>query len=238
MKLYLVGLGAGGTKLITREAENVLKTCEVIMGFEKGTGLIRFEYADKEIVEMAERNDSEMAHKAIECALTDKVVALVCEGDIGIFDMAGTVFAVAQEYPPLDIEVVVGVTAACAAAAALGSPLEDDFACISLSDFSLPLEEIERRILAAAQADFTICFYNPRSQRREGYTRKACRILLWNRPPETVCGYVKYAGQEGQKAVVLTLAELLECEEIDSYTTVFIGNSKTKELNGKMVVNR
>ncbi|MFI3250891.1 MAG: precorrin-3B C(17)-methyltransferase [Eubacteriales bacterium] len=238
MKLFLVGLGAGGGKLITKEAQRVLSECDCIMGFEKSTGLIRYEYPNAEYIEMKVRNDHEAAHKGLQLAQTGIVVALVCEGDIGIYDMAGLVFDIAQEYNPVDIEVIAGVTAACASAAVLGAPLEDDFACISLSDYALPIEVIERRVLAAAQGDFTICFYNPRSRRREGYTRKVCRILLWSRPPETVCGYVKFAGTEGERAVILTLAELLECEEIDTYTTVFVGNAKTKVLNGKMIAER
>ena len=112
-----------------------------------------------------------------------------------------------------------------------------DFAVISLSDLLTPRDLIEKRICAAAEADFVICLYNPSSRKRADYLRKACGLILRFRPPETVCGIARRIGREGESCRILTLGRLQE-EEADMFSTVFIGNSKTMELNGRMVTPR
>ncbi len=119
----------------------------------------------------------------------------------------------------------------------LGAPLIHDFAVISLSDLLTPWERIEKRIECAAMADFVICFYNPSSKKRHDYLKKACDIILRHRGAETVCGYVKNIGRQGEEGVLLPL-ETLRDTQVDMFTTVFIGNSQTKEIQGKMVTPR
>ena len=92
-------------------------------------------------------------------------------------------------------------------------------------------------LLAAAEADFVVCLYNPASRTRRDYLQRACALLLRFREPETVCGVVKNIGRAGQASQVCSLSRLGELE-VDMFTTVFVGNSQTQELDGHMVTPR
>ena len=140
-------------------------------------------------------------------------------------------------YPEIEVEVIPGVTAATGGAAVLGAPLIHDLAVISLSDLLTPWEKIEKRLLLAAEADFVICLYNPSSKKRADYLKRACDLMLRHKAPETVCGIVSNIGRDGESCRVLTLLELRDTQT-DMFTTVFIGNSQTKEIGGKMVTPR
>ena len=152
------------------------------------------------------------------------------------YGMAGLLMELAENRD-IEIRVVAGITAALSGAAVLGAPLGHDFAVISLSDWLITWERIEERLRAAAQADFCICIYNPSSKKRPDYLKRACDILLEKKAPETVCGYVQNIGREGETAKVLTLSEL-RLESVDMFTTVFIGNSQTKQIGSQMVTPR
>jgi precorrin-3B C17-methyltransferase len=140
-------------------------------------------------------------------------------------------------FPGAEIVIVAGVTAAASGAALLGAPLTGDFAVLSLSDLLTPWELIERRLSCAADGDFCICLYNPSSRGRSGHLKKACDILLRKLPAETVCGIARNIGRDGECSSLTTLGELRDTE-VDMFTTVFIGNSRTKAINGKMVTPR
>lgn len=150
--------------------------------------------------------------------------------------MASPVLELAEKYD-VEIEIIAGVTAASSGAALLGSPITSDFAVISLSDNLTPMEEIERRLKHSAEADLCIVIYNPTSHRRAGYLKKACDIVMRYRSGQTVCGIAQNIGRDGENSRIMTLAELAEAET-DMFSTVFIGNSKTKMINGKMVTPR
>lgn len=183
------------------------------------------------------RREVDLRRAAVEHAAAGKEVAVVCSGDSGVYGMAGLIFEVAQEYDPVEIEVVPGITAACGGAAVLGAPLTHDFAVVSLSDLLTPWEKIEKRLTAAAQADFVLCLYNPASRSRPDYLARACDILLRDKPGDTVCGTVRNIGREGEENRILTLSQLRDTQ-VDMFTTVFIGNSQTKVIGGKMVTPR
>ena len=119
----------------------------------------------------------------------------------------------------------------------LGAPLIHDFCLISLSDLLTPWEKIETRLVDAAHADFVICLYNPSSKKRHDYLMKACDLMMQYKGEETVCGIVGNIGRDGESMKVMTLSELRETP-VDMFTTVFIGNSQTKNINGKMVTPR
>lgn len=151
--------------------------------------------------------------------------------------MSGLLYEMGARYPEVALEVIPGVTAATAGAAVLGAPLMHDFCLISLSDLLTPWEKIERRLRAAAEADFVICLYNPSSKKRKDYLRRACEILLEYQSPDIVCGTVVNIGRAGEQKKVLSLEALKE-EQVDMFTTVFIGNSQTMSLEEMMVTPR
>ena len=112
-----------------------------------------------------------------------------------------------------------------------------DWCTISLSDLMTPWELIERRLAAAAQADFCISIFNPASRHRPDHLRRACDVLLAHRPPETVCGYVRNIGRAGEERRILSLGELRDAS-VDMFTCVFVGNSHTRVVGGCMVTPR
>ena len=174
---------------------------------------------------------------AFEEAKKGQTVAMVCSGDAGVYGLASLMYEIGKGYEDMELIVVPGITAACSGAAVLGAPLNHDFCVISLSDLLTPWEKIEARLLGASQADFVICLYNPSSKKRHDYLQKACDLMMQYKSPETVCGTVCNIGREGEEYQVMTLKELRDTQ-VDMFTTVFIGNSQTKEINGKMVTPR
>ena len=237
MKVTVIGLGPGGGADLTGRARAALEGCDLIVGYTAYIELVRPDLPEKEVLSTGMRREVDRCRAAVEAALTGKNVAVVCSGDSGVYGMAGLIYEVAQEYDPIEIEVVPGITAACGGAAVLGAPLTHDFAVISLSDLLTPWEKIEKRLTAAAQADFVICLYNPSSKNRPDYLQRACDILLRDKDPDTVCGYVRNIGREGETAVMCPLSRLRDTQ-VDMFTTVFIGNSQTRWLGGKMVTPR
>ena len=169
---------------------------------------------------------------AMDEAMKGRTVAMVCSGDAGIYGMAGLLYEMGQGYPEVELEVVPGITAANGGAAVLGAPLMHDFAVISLSDLLTPWEKIEKRIRGAAMADFVICLYNPSSRKRADYLKKACEYILEYQSPDTVCGYVRNIGREGEDAHILTLSELKDTE-VDMFTTVYIATARREMWMGK-----
>lgn len=238
MGLTVVGLGPGAGCDLTGRARDAIQKADLVVGYTAYIALIRDAFPDKEMASTGMKHEVDRCRMAVERTVAGKNVAVVCSGDAGIYGMAALIYEVAQEYPPVDIEIVPGITAACGGAALLGAPLNHDFAVISLSDLLTPWETIEKRLELAAAGDFAVCLYNPRSRNREGALRRACGILLRHKAPETACGFVRNIGRSGEQAVTLTLAQLQENQGVDMFTTVFIGNSQTVLLNGKMVTPR
>ncbi len=236
-KLVVVGLGPGGAQDMSGRARAAVESCDLIAGYTVYVDLLRNEFPEKEIVTTPMRKEVERCRIALEQAAAGHVVAMVCSGDPGVYGMAGLIYELAQEYPPVEIQVIPGVSAANGGAAVLGAPLMHDYCIISLSDLLTPWEKIEKRLIAAAEADFVIALYNPSSHKRPDYLQRACDILLAHKDSATICGTVRNIGREGEEAHVLTLAELRDTP-VDMFTTVFIGNSQTMELDGRMVTPR
>lgn len=236
-KIYVVGLGPGGCDQMTPRAVNALNESDVITGYDYYIELIKPLIKDKEVFSTPMKQELDRCKKALEYALADKTVAMVSSGDAGVYGMAGIIHQVCSEYPQVEIEVIPGITACCSGAAVLGAPLIHDFAVISLSDLLTPWEKIEKRLLLASEADFVICLYNPSSKKRADYLKKACELMLEFKAESTPCGYVKNIGREGEEYSIVTLAELKEAR-VDMFTTVIVGNSQTKVINGKLVTPR
>ena len=238
MKVTVVGLGPGAGRDLTGRAREALEQANLIIGYTAYIALIREAFPEKEMRSTGMRREVDRCREAVEAAVSGKDVAMVCSGDSGIYGMAGLVYEVAQEYPPIDIEVVPGITAACGGAAVLEPPLTHDFPVVFLSDLLTPWDLIEKRLRCTAEGDFVLCLYNPASHSRPDHLKRACAILLdAGKAPETVCGYVRNIGREGEASVLTTLEKLGE-EPVDMFTTVFVGSSRTKVLSGKMVTPR
>lgn len=238
MCLLIVGIGPGKPEGMTKEAQAVLEECEVIAGYTVYTALLKERFPEKEYYATPMRQETERCRWALSQAALGRRIALVCSGDAGIYGMAGLVFQLSagMENPP-SIRVIPGVTAASSGAALLGAPLGHDFAVISLSDLLTAPEVIRNRLRCAAISDMVICLYNPASRKRADYLKKACDIVLAYRSPDTVCGYVRNIGREGEEMGVLSLGKLREMRA-DMFTTVFIGNSTTMETGGRMITPR
>lgn len=236
-KIYVVGLGPGAGDQMTVQAKKVLDACPVIIGYTVYIDLVRPLFPEKQFLSTPMRKEADRCKMAFEEVKKGVDVAMVCSGDSGIYGMAGLIYEIGRDYPEIGIEIVPGITAASGGAAVLGAPLMHDFAVISLSDLLTPWELIEKRLCAAAEADFVICLYNPSSRKRADYLEKACEIIQKSRSEETVCGLVKNIGREGELYEIMTLKKL-KTTQADMFTTVYIGNSNTKELNGKMVTPR
>ena len=237
MKVFVVGLGPGAGRDLTGRARAAIEESDLIVGYTAYIELILDEFPQKECLSTGMRREVDRCRMAVEKALEGRTVAMVCSGDSGVYGMAGLIYEVAQEYAPIEVEVVPGITAACGGAAVLGAPLTHDFAVVSLSDLLTPWEKIETRLRCAAEADFVLCLYNPSSHNRPDHLQKACDILLEKKSGDTVCGWVRNIGRSGEESALLTLRALRDTK-VDMFTTVFIGSSRTRAIAGKMVTPR
>lgn len=236
-RIFIVGMGPGKEEMMTGEALAALEMADMIVGYSVYLNLLGERFAGKEFYATPMRQERERCEFCFVQAQKGKRVALICSGDAGIYGMASLMYEMGREYPGTELIVIPGVTAACSGAAVLGAPLNHDFCVISLSDLLTPWEKIEKRLHAAAEGDFAIAVYNPSSHKRKDYLQKACDILLCHMEEERVCGYVENIGREGMRAKTCTLKELRKCE-VNMFTTVFIGNSGTEIISGKLVTKR
>lgn len=236
-KLYVVGIGPGEYEQMTIKAIRTLEKSDVIVGYTVYIDLIKAHFGEKEFLSTPMRREKERCVLAFEEARKGKTTAMICSGDAGVYGMSGLILEVGADYKDVQVEVIAGVTAALSGGAVLGAPLMHDFAVISLSDLLTSWEKIEKRLRLAADADFAICLYNPSSKKRKDYLQKACEYILEYQSPKTVCGIVKNIGREGEVMEIMTLEEL-KSTETDMFTTVFIGNSETICLDGRMVTKR
>ena len=236
-KIYVVGIGPGAYDQMTGRAIRALNESDVIIGYTVYVDLVKEYFAGKEFMTTPMKKEVDRCVLAFEEAKKGRTVSMICSGDAGVYGMAGLMYEVGENYPDVELTIIPGVTAATGGAAVLGAPLIHDFCLISLSDLLTPWEKIETRLLAAAQADFVVCLYNPSSHKRYDYLRKACELMLRHKDGNTWCGIVKNIGREGQTSQMMTLEELKDIQ-VDMFTTVFVGNSQTRNIGGKMVTPR
>ncbi len=267
MKLHIVGIGPGAAEDMTIRVYRIISEAELIVGYTAYNEILRKEFPGKNYYETAMRKEEDRCLYALKNASDGIKTALVCSGDSGIYGMAALVYELAgkikkeqaqrskggrdtefikrlkaadiniNDFTTPDIEIASGVTAAASGAALAGSPLTNDFAVISLSDLLTPWQTIQNRINAAAQGDFAIAFYNAGSKKRKSYLKKACDTILKYRSPKTPCAAVGNISRDGEYVRYMTLAKLRELEG-DMAMTVFIGNSVTEMISGKMVTPR
>ena len=239
-KIFVVGIGPGGLDEITPKARSAIEAAEVVAGYNTYVRLVEKILGGKKIIGRAMMQEVERSHLAIEEALKGRTVAVISSGDSGVYGMAGLVLEMILNLPEENrpqFEIVAGVSAVNAAAAILGAPLMHDFAIISLSDLMTPWELIKQRVRSAAQSDFVIAFYNPKSKRRVNQLVEVQKILLKFREKNTPVGIVTNAGREGQSKIISTLENFLQ-EEINMFSLVIVGNSQTFIKAGFMLTPR
>jgi len=236
-KIRVVGIGPGDYEEMTVKAVNALNVCDVIVGYHVYVDLVKAHFPDKEFFTTSMRREVDRCKLALDMAREGRDVAMICSGDAGIYGMAGLIYELRGEDESVEVEVIGGLTAATSGGCRLGAPLTHDFAVVSLSDLLTPWELIEKRLDCAAAGNYGIVLYNPRSMKRRDYLQKACDIVMRHQGPDTVCGVVKNIGREGETAEVMTLSALRDYDA-DMFTTVFIGNSFTRAINGRMVTPR
>lgn len=237
--IYIVGIGPGGGDTMTIEADRVLRGADVIVGYGTYLDLVKDKYADVEYISTPMRQERERCVMAYEEAAKGKSVAIICSGDAGIYGMASLMYEelTSRDADEYELHVIAGVTAAISGAAILGAPIGHDFCVISLSDLLTPWEVIVKRLRAAAEGDFVIVLYNPSSHKRADYLKKVTDILGEYIEPDRICGIANLIGREGQNRKLCKLSELGDAGA-DMFSTVFIGSSTTKVINGNMVTPR
>jgi cobalt-precorrin 5A hydrolase / precorrin-3B C17-methyltransferase len=235
-RLSLISLGPGEDSLIPPLAREALAASELVVGLGQYVDRIGHLLRPGTRISTPPLGEEiERAEQALAEARAGGSVALVSGGDVGVYAMASPALELAEE--EVDVTIVPGVTAAQAAASLLGSPLGHDHCSISLSDLLTPWEAIRERVRAAAEADFVISLYNPRSRGRDWQLGEAREILLEHRSPDTPVGIVRDAYREGQK-VILTALGSLHPETVDMLTIVIVGSSRTEVRAGRMVTPR
>lgn len=241
-KIFVVGFGPGDREHITKRAVDALQQSDHIMGYKTYVDLIRHLVTAQTIVSTGMTEEVSRAQEAVKQAEAGHIVSVISSGDAGVYGMAGLVYEVLvekgwTEATGIAVEVVPGISAINSCASLLGAPVMHDSCTISLSDHLTPWTVIEKRIEAAAMADFVIGFYNPKSGRRTRQIVEAQRILLKYRSPDTPVGLVKAAYRDTQDIILTTLAEMLE-HDIGMLTTVVVGNSSTFFYDNKIITPR
>ncbi len=209
-----------------------------MVGYQTYLDLIAPLLTHQVVVATGMKAEVKRCQAAIDRALAGERVALVSGGDAGIYGMAGLVLEICAarglkvgrsetgEAVDFYLEVIPGIPALAAGAARLGAPLMHDFAAISLSDLLTPWEVIRRRVEAAAQGDFVLVLYNPKSRKRHWQLQAVAELLLKHREPHTPVGLVSRAMRPGEEVLLTTLEKLPE-QQVDMQTIVIVGNSQT-----------
>ena len=233
-KLFVIGLGPGGRENMTLRALEAIKSCDTIVGYTPYLEYLGDLAEGKEIISRGMTKEIERCKLVIEKVKEGKNTAIISTGDAGLYGMAGPIMEMEED---IEVEVIPGVTAAFSAAAELGSPIMHDFASISLSDILTPWEIIEKRLHKAAEGDFVIAIYNPRSKSRKNHLKKAVDIILKYRNPSTPVGLVKDSGRQGTKQWIFTL-DSIDYDLVDMLCILIIGNSNTYIKDNSIITPR
>jgi precorrin-3B C17-methyltransferase len=239
-KLAIVGIGPGDANHLTPKAREAILVSTVIVGYSTYLDLIPELINTKILVKTGMTQEIDRCRQAIQYALAGERVSVISGGDAGIYGMAGLILELLHQTgkaQQVDVEIIPGISALNAAAALVGAPLMQDFAAISLSDLLIPWDIIQKRIELAAQADFVIVFYNPKSKRRKVQIIVAQEIIAKYRPGNTPVAVVTNATRANQKVSISNLSDFTDLP-IDMFTTVIIGNSSSKSYGNHIITSR
>lgn len=221
-KLYVVGIGPGGLDHMTMKARDTILNCDIVVGYTKYIEMVRDLIGDKEIYQTGMRGEVERCKRALELS-KEKDVCLISTGDAGIYGMAGLILELKNDE---EVVIVPGLTASSAAGSVVGAPLMHDNCNISLSDLMTPYEAIKKRVKLAAEGDFIISLYNPKSKGRPQYLRECLDIIGNYRSGNTPIAVVKNALRDGMEYTITTL-EKFDTEIVDMMSIVIVGNSQS-----------
>ena len=239
--LCVIGLGPGAAALMTGQAQDALRRADVVIGYEGYFAWIADVLHDKECIALPLTQELARAQLAVDRALAGQAVCVVSSGDAGIYGMASLVLEVIEQRQAVallpEVLVMPGVSAVNACASLLGAPLGHDFAVLSLSDLLTPWPVIEKRLAAAAEADFVMVLVNPKSARRDWQYARAQEIIAACRPAATPVGVVRNAYRPDQSVVITTVAGMVEAQ-VDMLTTVIVGNSQTRRFQSRLITPR
>ena len=238
-KIIVAGIGPGSESDITPAVLSAIRQSDVIVGYK-----YYFRFIEKIIrpgaicIDSGMKREKARAEEAYNYAAEGKVVTVISSGDAGIYGMAPLIYEMkCEKGSDISIEALPGISAFQKAASLLGAPVGHDFCVISLSDLMTPWELIEKRIKAAASADFITAIYNPKSEGRYWQLYRLIEIFLQERDPQTPVGFVRQAGREEQEVTITTLADF-DPEQVDMFTVILIGNSQTYQFENKMITPR
>ncbi|MDF5719306.1 MAG: precorrin-3B C(17)-methyltransferase [Rhizonema sp. PD37] len=231
-RLFIVGTGPGGVQWMSPEVKQIISEATDLVGYSFYLDLAGPLQQGQQRHEFDNREEAARAKMALDLAAVGRTVAIVSSGDPGIYAMAAAVFETIDRNPQpewygIDIQVAPGISALQAAAARIGAPIGHDFCTISLSDILKPWSIIEQRIIAAAQADLVIAFYNPASKLRTWQLTAARDLLLKYRSPHTPVVVARNVGRPGESVIVRSLSEL-SIKDVDMRTILLIGSTKTR----------
>ncbi|CUQ15543.1 precorrin-3B C(17)-methyltransferase [Clostridium baratii] len=232
-KLYVIGIGPGGLDHMTLKAKEAIEKSDVIVGYTKYIDMIKPLIEGKEVFMTGMRGEEARCKEALRLS-KDKDVALVSTGDSGIYGMAGLILELREDE---DVEVIPGLTASSAAGSVIGAPLMHDNCNISLSDLMTPYELIKKRVRMAADGDFIISLYNPRSKGRANYLRECIDIIREFRDDNTPVAVVRHALREGQEVKLFNIGNF-DDTVVDMFSIVIVGNSQSYIKDGKFITPR
>lgn len=238
-KITVIGIGPGRPEDFTQRAIEALRGCKVLVGYKGYIPYVEpFLGEEVEIVSNGMKQERDRIRRALDRLSEGEDVCVISSGDSGIYGMAPLVYEMMlQKGIRGEVEVIPGISAFQKAASLLGAPVGHDFCVISLSDLMTPWLLIEKRIKAAAEADFVTAVYNPKSRTRYWQLYRLKEIFLEAREPSTPVGYVRQAGRDGEKVVATTL-EQFDPEDVDMFTVVIIGNSQSFRFGCRIVTPR
>lgn len=222
-KLYVIGIGPGGRDDMTLRSLKAIDDSQVVAGYKFYIELIGDLLEGKEVIQTGMKKEIDRCRMAVESVKNGKNTCIVSTGDAGLYGMAGPILQMSEG---IEVEVVPGITSSLSAASVLGAPVMHDFCTISLSDLMTSWQTIEKRIQLAAQADFVIAIYNPRSVGRSEHLKRAIDIIARYKPLETPVGIVRHSGRDGETKTISRL-DSIDYESIDMMTVLIIGNRET-----------
>lgn len=238
-RLIVAGIGPGSADDITPAVLQAVKESNVIIGYKYYFQFIKpYLSHDAICIDTGMKRERERAEQAFEQAEQGKSVCIISSGDAGIYGMAPLIYEMKRERnSSVEIEVLPGISAFQKAASLLGAPIGHDFCIISLSDLMTPWDKIEKRIFAAAEADFVTAVYNPKSEGRYWQLFRLKEIFLKERGGNTPVGYVRQAGRDEERVTVTTLSNF-NPNDVDMFTVVLIGNSQSVIQDNKFITPR